>query len=48
MEELEVSFLSIDELLSAIAQGELSLLPGISIMAIATNPLFEKLQKIIE
>jgi ADP-ribose pyrophosphatase len=48
MEELEVSFLSIDELLSAIAQGELSLLPGISIMAIATNPLFEKLYKIVE
>jgi ADP-ribose pyrophosphatase len=48
MEELTVSFLSIDELLSEIAKGELSLLPGISIMAIATNPLFQNMYKIIE
>ena len=48
MEELQVSFLSIDELLSEVAQGELSLLPAISIMAMATNPLFQNLYKIIE
>jgi ADP-ribose pyrophosphatase len=48
MEELEVSFLSIDELLLEIARGDLILLPGISIMALATNPLFEKLYKVIE
>jgi ADP-ribose pyrophosphatase len=48
MEELEVSFLSIDELLLEIAQGEISLLPGISILAMATNPLFEPLYKIVE
>ncbi len=48
MEELEVLFLSNDELISEIAQGELSLLPGISIMAMATNPLFKNLYKIVE
>jgi ADP-ribose pyrophosphatase len=48
MEEFEISFLSINELLLQIEQGELSLLPGISIMAIATNPLFDNLHKIVE
>ena len=48
MEELSISFLTMDELLSEIARGELCLLPGISILAIASNPLFQNIFTSIE
>lgn len=44
MEELEVGFLSVPEVVDAIARGEISLLPAIAALAMATNPLFERLR----
>jgi ADP-ribose pyrophosphatase len=46
MEELESLFFTLEELLDKISYGELCLLPDISIMAIATNPLFKNLFKV--
>jgi len=48
MEELEVSFLSTDELMECVSQGDICLLPGIAVMAIATNPLFANLFTVVE
>ena len=39
MEELEIGLLTIDELVENMKKGELSLLPAVSILALATNPL---------
>ncbi len=48
MEELDIGFMSSDELVESIVQGDLCLLPGIAIIAMATNPLFTKLHMSVE
>jgi ADP-ribose diphosphatase len=48
MEELEVFFMTVDELHASIVRGDLCLLPALAIMAMATNPLMDSLYTVVE
>ncbi|HYA87343.1 MAG TPA: NUDIX hydrolase [Nitrospirota bacterium] len=48
MEELEIFFLTVRELHDSIASGDLCLLPGLAIMAMATNPMMNDLYTVIK
>jgi ADP-ribose pyrophosphatase len=44
MEELDVSSMSVDELVASISDGRIELLPAVAMMAMATNPLLKTLK----
>ncbi|MCG6534960.1 MAG: NUDIX hydrolase [Syntrophales bacterium LBB04] len=48
MEQIEIDFLPVDGLMELIAQGSISLLPGVAIIAMATNPYFSRLFTVVE
>ncbi len=47
MEELEIQFLYLTDIMQTVERGDLCLLPGIAILAIATNPHFAPLFKTV-
>jgi ADP-ribose pyrophosphatase len=48
MEEIEIDFFPIEKLIELIAHGNMSLLPGVALVAMATNPQFLDLFTIAE